>query len=546
MENFSDGLIVSGTGVRLGAGATTPALGNHVEITGADETNVADAVAAGSYIEFDITTADEPGRIAGLTEYSTVAPQNTVDVAMFLDGQLVSTITVPADPSADFVFHDLGEAISLANDTTHTIRLVYFNSASDIIVDSQSFNIAAKSAGLTPVDTDSDTTADYLDLDTDGDGVEDAAERGTAGPTMAQTGIASDAMTDTDGDGLLNVFEGSDSDDGFDVNDENRAATSIALADTDGDLNGAGTNADPLNIDSDFRDTRVDIDTDDDGVVDADDIDDDNDGILDVDENQVTASTPADQVITELLVDATFEGATAGDVIPGGTQPAGSVTALAGVLEAYNENPANAATVNVGAFATVNGIDGNPTLVVDANGGGIVNNFAMSSFIFRTNANLLSGERFTLSGDFSLNQGLTGGPSNEYGISLSAPGLDPIWNAGAAETPAGVHVNGYGSALIRNPDSTITGLNGAGTQGSVGWFHQEVSYYVADNGSGELHLYADSSGFQYDTATGTPIASTAYTNERIDFGAASDYSWLENASLGANFDEYVDLSLIHI
>ena len=152
----------------------------------------------------------------------------------------------------------------------------------------------ATGVGLTPVDTDSglasaDGVADYLDLDSDNDGIEDAAERGTAGPTTAQTGVVSDATTDADGDGLLDEFEGSDTNDGFDVNDENRDANSIALADTDGDLNGGdGTNADPLNIDSDFREA---LDTDGDNVHDAQDVDDDNDGILDVDEFSINTST---------------------------------------------------------------------------------------------------------------------------------------------------------------------------------------------------------------------------------------------------------------
>ena len=85
---------------------------------------------------------------------------------------------------------------------------------------------------MSPVDTDGDTEVDYLDLDSDNDGTEDADERGTAGSTTAQTGVLSDATTDADGDGLLDEFEGTDTNDGFDVNDENRDATSIALVDT--------------------------------------------------------------------------------------------------------------------------------------------------------------------------------------------------------------------------------------------------------------------------------------------------------------------------
>ena len=95
--------------------------------------------------------------------------------------------------------------------------------------------------------------------------------------------MVSDASTDADGDGLFDVFEGTDNNDGFDVNDENRDAVSIALADTDADLNaGDGSNSVVLNIDSDFREA---LDTDGDNVHDEQDIDDDNDGVLDVDED---------------------------------------------------------------------------------------------------------------------------------------------------------------------------------------------------------------------------------------------------------------------
>jgi len=101
--------------------------------------------------------------------------------------------------------------------------------------------------GVTPVDTDGDSTADYLDLDSDNDGFSDADEAGHG--QGQQTGV-SDSTTDADGDGLFNAV---DENSGFDVNDEDRDANSIALLDTDGDLNTDGTNAVPLATDSDFR-----------------------------------------------------------------------------------------------------------------------------------------------------------------------------------------------------------------------------------------------------------------------------------------------------
>ncbi|MFL1897477.1 gliding motility-associated C-terminal domain-containing protein, partial [Aquimarina sp. 2-A2] len=67
-------------------------------------------------------------------------------------------------------------------------------------------------AGLVPEDTDGDTIPDYLDTDSDndGDGRTDTAEAGVG----TFTGV------DTDGDGLDDGFEGADANDGFDVNDE--------------------------------------------------------------------------------------------------------------------------------------------------------------------------------------------------------------------------------------------------------------------------------------------------------------------------------------
>jgi hypothetical protein len=106
------------------------------------------------------------------------------------------------------------------------------------------------SQGLTPVDTDGDGFADYVDFDSDDDGLTDAEERGDGGPTEIISTV------DTDGDGLIDSFEGSDVNDGFDVNDEN-------INDVDGSYNIGGvpnllpdgSNAD-ADIDLAFRDVN--------------------------------------------------------------------------------------------------------------------------------------------------------------------------------------------------------------------------------------------------------------------------------------------------
>jgi hypothetical protein len=91
--------------------------------------------------------------------------------------------------------------------------------------------------GLTPVNTDGLDEADYLDSDSDNDGMPDIEENGDSDNTTAGT--------DTDGDGLDDNF---DTVVGFDVND-NINNPSTDLPDTDNDLN--------TGSDVDYRDDRL-------------------------------------------------------------------------------------------------------------------------------------------------------------------------------------------------------------------------------------------------------------------------------------------------
>ncbi|WP_347174382.1 T9SS type A sorting domain-containing protein [Polaribacter uvawellassae] len=130
--------------------------------------------------------------------------------------------------------------------------------------------------GLNPPDTDSDGTLDYLDSDSDNDGILDIEENGDANNTLAGS--------DTDGDGLDDNFDDNDDSSitGFTVNDGVGAGDKItnttnlkaAFGDEDNNFPGTG--------DLDYRDFK---DSDDDGIADFYDLDDDNDGILDVDES---------------------------------------------------------------------------------------------------------------------------------------------------------------------------------------------------------------------------------------------------------------------
>ena len=96
-----------------------------------------------------------------------------------------------------------------------------------------------------------DLRADYVDVDSDGDGLTDTVE---AGHNVSQAAI--DASADTDNDGLRDVVEGAAVNDGFDVNDENLdlTDTNFLLDDLDNDVAADGSDAVPLSSDLDYRD----------------------------------------------------------------------------------------------------------------------------------------------------------------------------------------------------------------------------------------------------------------------------------------------------
>jgi gliding motility-associated-like protein len=161
--------------------------------------------------------------------------------------------------------------------------------------------------GLVPVNTDGTPAPDkpdYQDFDSDDDLVLDSNEGNDFNfdgiPDQLPTG------TDMDGDGLDDGYEGTDLNDGFDVNDEiddpandlpdTDGTEDVNYRDLDDDGDGITTPDEDLNGNSDPTDDDTDSDgtpnyldadndkgpdTDGDGVPDSADLDDDNDGILD-------------------------------------------------------------------------------------------------------------------------------------------------------------------------------------------------------------------------------------------------------------------------
>ncbi|WP_299049514.1 hypothetical protein, partial [uncultured Polaribacter sp.] len=141
--------------------------------------------------------------------------------------------------------------------------------------------------GLNPTNTDNVDNPDYLDNDSDNDGITDITENGDANNTLSGN--------DTDGDGLDDNFDDVDDtgNNGSTVNDNHNPPAPANLGDTDGDFLANGTGGDV-----DYRDIQGAIDTDNDGIPDATDLDDDNDGITDFVENDCTS---IDQAINEVV-----------------------------------------------------------------------------------------------------------------------------------------------------------------------------------------------------------------------------------------------------
>ncbi|MCB0486098.1 MAG: HYR domain-containing protein, partial [Flavobacteriaceae bacterium] len=148
-------------------------------------------------------------------------------------------------------------------------------------VDANGIDTAYSTSGLTPVNTDGADNPDYLDTDSDNEGGNDTTE---AGITLANN--------DADSDGLDDATDATSdySDPGGTIDDPLSGALILPDLDTDALTGG----------DVDFRDATDDrIDTDGDGIFDSVDLDDDNDGIPDADENANCSTGPSGTVFTE-------------------------------------------------------------------------------------------------------------------------------------------------------------------------------------------------------------------------------------------------------
>jgi hypothetical protein len=146
----------------------------------------------------------------------------------------------------------------------YTITVTSFEFVFEYLLLLLSIPFIISSSSCIDLDTDGDGTPNRLDLDSDGDGCADAVEAGSS--TTATSTSAYPTGTDTNTNGLLNNYEGT----------------------TAGTINYTSTYTDFALINA----VNACTDTDADGITDVIDIDDDNDGVLDTVESPCAASLP--------------------------------------------------------------------------------------------------------------------------------------------------------------------------------------------------------------------------------------------------------------
>ncbi len=189
----------------------------------------------------------------------------------------------PPDSDGDGIF----DYLDLDSDNDGIPDNIEAQSTSGYIAPTGSYSITgvdlAFGAGFTPQNTDgtapagSDTIPDYLDLDSDGDGIFDIAESGSG---LTDTSGGADGRVDLDmsnivgANGLINSLDNGDTYSDVNGSFDNTIVDNFSDGDSDVTLGG----------DFDYRDTTDGLDTDKDGIVDNIDIDDDNDGIIDTEE----------------------------------------------------------------------------------------------------------------------------------------------------------------------------------------------------------------------------------------------------------------------
>jgi len=278
-------LLLEGKDFAIGAGLVSQPFNWEWIIQGVDGATLADAEANDDYAELAFTLS-EPAFLVRVQEG--LVPSNwggqeagNFDFAVrFSDDNFVTSTLLFDDGHLDIpppsTYEAFGKSVTpqvLEPNVEYKIRLYYFNELNNnnpngtITVDDI---IVGFSAGCFNADADGDGTPDFLDIDSDNDGILDAIE-GTG--DIDGDGIPNHLDTDADGDGILDADEvGPDPANPLDS--DNDGIPDYLDTDSDGDgipdaIEVGADPAAPLDTDGDGVPNHLDTDSDGDGITDA-------------------------------------------------------------------------------------------------------------------------------------------------------------------------------------------------------------------------------------------------------------------------------------
>ncbi|MFD2567367.1 LamG-like jellyroll fold domain-containing protein, partial [Pseudotenacibaculum haliotis] len=335
--------------------------------------------------------------------------------------------------------------------------------------------------GLSAVNTDGTDELDFRDTDSDNDGTSDADESGI---TLNPGSLG----TDSDGDGLDDIYEGSDATAGeaFDVNDEiNDPVNNLLDADGDGATTG----------DVDYRDDTIFIDTDGDGIEDSVDLDDDNDGILDTVED-AAPDGDGDGIPNRLDIDSDNDGipdnieaqSTLGYIAPSGSGSGITDANMDGVDDNYAGGLTPVNTDNI----TGNNSDATPDyLDADSDGDGI------NDILENGNANATTGTDTDGDGLDDAFEGVLS--DNDVNDDIDDPATDLPDIDSDVNTADGAQPDApeYNDVDYRDIDDDRAPPSVAG---NILWLRADIGV----TGVGEVTNWADQSGSSFNaTNTGT-------------------------------------------
>lgn len=205
---------VFGSGISVTESFTT------LSISGIDEPNYADAVAANDYIEFAFTTQPNINSLflknffytknasAGADEYGYSIALTYSDDGFSTSQIVVSNYTI--DTYVTGSQQDIRALVddnfaSISENTTYTFRLYFFNKTTPGPARFDDFALESGQC-LSPLDTDGDGIPNHLDLDSDNDGIFDAYEAGH-GASVASNGRINGSDSGSGVNGLFDDIE---------------------------------------------------------------------------------------------------------------------------------------------------------------------------------------------------------------------------------------------------------------------------------------------------------------------------------------------------